>query len=108
MIGKLFAATALAAALALAAAGGARAEIYPKQFHNDYVRTCAAAEGLQQYGQALAAEICHCVVKYLEFRFTYKQMLDEFQKSEKNQRNRFDTTLTDGGRFCEKLMTDPP
>ena len=98
----------LAAAIMTAVPGAvARAELFPKQFHDDYVRTCQASRGLEQYGRALAAEICHCVVKYLEFKFTYKQMLEENQKSEKSQRNRVDAVLTEGGRFCEKLMTDP-
>ncbi len=88
-------------------AGAPRAEIYPLQFHNDYVRTCMAAQGLQQYDRAVAAEICHCVVKFMEFKLPYRVMLGEFQKSEKGQRNRFDAVLAEGGPFCEKLMTDP-
>ena len=96
-----------AVAVLAAAAGTARAEIYPRQFHDDYVRTCLSAQGLQQYGRAVAAEICHCVVKFMEFKLPYRVMLEEFQKSEKGQRNRFDTVMAEGGPFCEKLMTDP-
>ncbi len=96
-----------AAAAVLAAADMARAEIYPRQFHDDYVRTCMAAQGLQQYDRVVAAEICRCVVKFMEFKLPYRVMLEEFQKSEKGQRNRFDPVLTEGGPFCEKLMTDP-
>jgi hypothetical protein len=96
-----------AVAAVAAAAAPAAAEIYPRQFHNDYVRVCAASEGLQQYGLALAFEICHCAVKFLEFRLTYQEMTEEFRKSERGQANRFDAVISEGGRFCEKLMSEP-
>jgi len=96
----------LAVATLLAVATPARSEVYPRQFHNDYVRVCATSEGLQQYGMALAFEICHCVVKFLEFRLTYQEMTDEFRKSERGQANRFDAVISEGGRFCEKLMSE--
>jgi glutathione S-transferase len=92
---------------AAAMAATAHAEIYPRQFSNDYVRTCAASQGLQQYDRALSAEICRCVVKFMEFKLPYAIMLEEFQKSEKGQRNRFDGVISEGGPFCEKLLTDP-
>ena len=98
---------AAAVSIAGLASGEARAEIYPRAFSVDYVRTCMSAQGLQQYDRLLAAEICRCVVKYLEFKLPYRTMLEEFQKSEKGQRNRFDPALTEGGAFCEKLLTDP-
>jgi hypothetical protein len=97
----------LAAVVLTAAALPAAAEIYPRRFHDDYVRTCAASEGLRQYGLALSFEICHCVVKYLEFKLTYKEFNDEYKKSERGQANRFDAVLSEGGRFCEKLMAEP-
>lgn len=97
----------VAAVAVLASAGTLRAEIYPVQFQKDYVRTCMASQGLEQYDRGVAAEICRCVVKFMEFKLPYRVMLDEFQKSEKGQRNRFDAVLAEGGPFCEKLMTDP-
>ena len=92
--------TAAIVAGLLAQDGLARAETYPREFAVDYVRTCSAAQGLEQYGRATALEICRCVVKYLEFKLPYKTMLEEFQKSEKSQRNRFDAVLREGGQFC--------
>lgn len=89
------------------AAADSRAETYPYKFRADYVRVCTASEGLRQYDRAMAVDICHCVVKYLEFKLPYTQMLAEFEKSEKGRANKFDATLTEGGKFCEKLMTEP-
>jgi hypothetical protein len=104
---KRIAVAAAVAACLLAGGGPGRAEIYPREFAVDYVRTCAAAEGLQQYDRATAAQICRCVVKFMEFKLPYKTMLEEFQKAEKGQRNRFDAVLREGGGFCEKLLTEP-
>jgi len=107
---RIAGAAAVAARLlaGIAAGGGAaHAEVYPREFAVDYVRTCTAAQGLQQYDRATAVQICRCVVKYLEFKLPYKAMLEEFQKSEKGQRNRFDAALREGGGFCEKLLTEP-
>jgi hypothetical protein len=105
-LGRTAWAAVIAAGL-LADGGPGRAEIYPREFAVDYVRTCTAAEGLQQYDRATAALICRCVVKFMEFKLPYKTMLEEFQKAEKGQRNRFDAVLREGGGFCEKLLTEP-
>lgn len=103
----LLAAIVLAAVAPTAIWSPAAADIYPRQFYADYVRTCAASEGLRQYGLALGFEICHCVVKWFEFKMTYKEFTEEYRKSERGQANKFDAAISEGGRFCEKLVTDP-